>query len=287
MDKVFTVVMPLFAMIFAGYWIVRIGVIGKETVKGLVGVVFWLFLPCFIFIKTLGTEADVAALWANLEIVDCIATDHAPHTRVEKEGPSPPPGVRGLETTLPLLLTATAEGRLTLDRLVELTHEAPRRIYDLPAQPDTHVEVDPVARYTLSHATQHTKCGWTPFEGASVQGRVRRVVLRGRSCAGAAATALRARLSTAGRSDGLAEIGREASTPTCTAAAFRGRCSGGRVPADARSARGAADSVGPRPLSPESGKGCRTDSNSPPSSWSRSTAATISAPTSSLCWAYA
>ena len=44
MDKVFTVVMPLFAMIFAGYWIVRIGVIGKETVKGLVGVVFWLFL---------------------------------------------------------------------------------------------------------------------------------------------------------------------------------------------------------------------------------------------------
>jgi carbamoyl-phosphate synthase/aspartate carbamoyltransferase/dihydroorotase len=129
----------------------------------------------------LATEADVAALWANLGVVDCIATDHAPHTRAEKEGQSPPPGVPGLETMLPLLLTAVAKGRLTLDRLVELTHETPKRIFDLPAQPDTHVEVDPDARYILSHATLHTKCGWTPFEGATVQGQVRRVVLRGRT----------------------------------------------------------------------------------------------------------
>src|SRR5690606_38963867 len=49
----------------------------------------------------LATEADRAALWANLDVVDCIATDHAPHTRAEKEGDSPPPGVPGLETMLP------------------------------------------------------------------------------------------------------------------------------------------------------------------------------------------
>ncbi|MGZ0785996.1 AEC family transporter [Pseudomonas saponiphila] len=66
MDKVFTVVMPLFAMIFAGYWIVRLEVIGTETVKGLVGVVFWLFLPCFIFIKTLGTREHGELDWALL-----------------------------------------------------------------------------------------------------------------------------------------------------------------------------------------------------------------------------
>ncbi|WP_414158002.1 AEC family transporter [Pseudomonas sp. BNK-45] len=66
MDKVFTVVVPLFAMIFAGYWIVRLEVIGKETVKGLVGVVFWLFLPCFIFIKTLGTQDHGELDWALL-----------------------------------------------------------------------------------------------------------------------------------------------------------------------------------------------------------------------------
>jgi carbamoyl-phosphate synthase/aspartate carbamoyltransferase/dihydroorotase len=137
--------------------------------------------PYGAMMPPLSTEADVAALWANLEIVDCIATDHAPHTRAEKEGPSPPPGVPGLETMLPLLLTAVAEGRLTRERLVELTHEGPRRIYALPAQPDTYVEVDPDARHTLGHKGQHTRCGWTPFEGASVQGRVRRVVLRGRT----------------------------------------------------------------------------------------------------------
>jgi carbamoyl-phosphate synthase/aspartate carbamoyltransferase/dihydroorotase len=126
----------------------------------------------------LATEVDQAALWANLDIVDCIATDHAPHTRAEKEGEQPPPGVPGLETMLPLLLTAVADGRLSLERLVELTHEGPRRVFGLPAQPGTWVEVDPEAKDTLGNAGLHTKCGWTPFEGMAVRGRVRRVVLR-------------------------------------------------------------------------------------------------------------
>ncbi len=127
----------------------------------------------------LASEADVSALWANLDVVDCIATDHAPHTRAEKEGESPPPGVPGLETMLPLLLTAVAQGRLTLERLVQLTYEAPRQIFGLPAQPQTHVEVDPDTRAVLSHENLYTRCGWTPFEGMAVQGRVRRVIVRG------------------------------------------------------------------------------------------------------------
>jgi dihydroorotase len=137
--------------------------------------------PYGSMVPPLGTEADVAALWANLDAVDCIATDHAPHTRAEKEGDAPPPGVPGLETMLPLMLTAVAEGRLTVERLVELTYEAPRRIFGLPVQPETWVEVDPGARYTLGHDGLHTRCGWTPFEGMAVQGRVRRVVLRGQT----------------------------------------------------------------------------------------------------------
>ncbi len=127
----------------------------------------------------LATEADRAALWNNLDIVDCIATDHAPHTRAEKDGENPPPGLPGLETMLPLLLTAVAEGRLTVERLVELTHTGPARIYGLPRQPDTWVEVDPDARYVLDNGDLHTKCGWTPFAGLQVRGKVRRVVLRG------------------------------------------------------------------------------------------------------------
>ena len=91
----------------------------------------------------------------------------------------PPPGVPGLETMLPLLLTAVAEGRLSQERLVELVYDAPRRIFHLPAQPDTWVEVDPDARYELTDEGLHTRCDWTPFAGLAVRGRVRRVVLRG------------------------------------------------------------------------------------------------------------
>ena len=129
----------------------------------------------------LAKESDVAALWANLDVVDCIATDHAPHTRAEKETETPPPGVPGLETMVPLLLTAVADGRLSLERLVDLTHRAPSRIFGLPQQANTWIEIDPDARYAISSENLHTKSGWTPFEGLSVQGRVRRTVLRGQT----------------------------------------------------------------------------------------------------------
>ena len=129
----------------------------------------------------LATEADRAALWANLDIVDCVATDHAPHTRAEKDGEKPPPGLPGLETMLPLLLTAVSEGRLTVERLVELTSAGPARIFGLRAQPETWVEVDPDCRYVLSDEALHTKCGWTPFAGMAVRGRPQRVVLRGQT----------------------------------------------------------------------------------------------------------
>lgn len=128
---------------------------------------------------SLGSAADVAALWDNLDVVDCVATDHAPHTRAEKGGDSPPPGVPGLETMLPLLLTAVAEGRLSRQRLTELAYEAPRRIFGLPAQEETWIEVDPDVRHTLGSQGMQSRCGWTPFEGMPVQGRLRRVVLRG------------------------------------------------------------------------------------------------------------
>ena len=54
----------------------------------------------------LATQKDVDALWANLDVIDCFATDHAPHTLEEKNSQNPPPGFPGLETILPLLLTA-------------------------------------------------------------------------------------------------------------------------------------------------------------------------------------
>jgi len=129
----------------------------------------------------LATQADVDALWAHIDTtIDCIATDHAPHTREEKLGPDAPPGVPGLETALPLMLTAVAEGQLTLERLLALMAHNPRRIFGLPAQPETWIEVDLDAAYTLSDTALHTKCGWNPFSGMAVRGRVVQVQLRDR-----------------------------------------------------------------------------------------------------------
>lgn len=128
----------------------------------------------------LASQADQDALWAHVDsTVDCIATDHAPHTLEEKAAEMPPPGVAGLETALPLMLTAVSQGRLSLKRLIELMATNPRRIFGLPEQPDTYAEVDAETKYVISNDLLHTRCGWTPFAGMAVTGRVLRVVLRG------------------------------------------------------------------------------------------------------------
>lgn len=128
----------------------------------------------------LASQSDVDALWAHIDgVVDCIATDHAPHTLTEKESTTPPPGVPGLETSLPLMLNAVHQGRLTLDRLIEMMATNPRLIFGLPEQADTQVEVDVDATDTWANRGLQTKCGWTPFAGMTVRGRVNRVTLRG------------------------------------------------------------------------------------------------------------
>ena len=127
----------------------------------------------------LAAASDREALWENLDVIDCFATDHAPHLLAEKDSETPPPGFPGLETLLPLLLTAVYDGRLTLDDVVARLHDNPRRIFGLPEQGETWVEVDPDAVYEIRADDQHTRCGWTPFEGMQVRGRVTRVILRG------------------------------------------------------------------------------------------------------------
>ena len=128
----------------------------------------------------LATEADRAALRANLDCVDCFATDHAPHTLAEKDAPSPLPGFPGLETALPLYLALVREGLLTLDQMLDRTVHNPRRIFGLPEQPETWIEVDPEAEWTAHGPSLQTRAKWTPFEGWTLRGRVTRVVLRGR-----------------------------------------------------------------------------------------------------------
>jgi carbamoyl-phosphate synthase/aspartate carbamoyltransferase/dihydroorotase len=129
----------------------------------------------------LATQQDVDALWNNLDVIDCFATDHAPHTLEEKDSDNPPPGFPGLETIVPLLLTAVSEGRLTIHHLLEKMHTNPRRIFNLPEQVETWIEVDEDAEYEIRAANQFSRCGWTPFEGWKVKGKVKKVVLRGKT----------------------------------------------------------------------------------------------------------
>jgi len=129
----------------------------------------------------LATKEDVDALWKNMDVIDCFATDHAPHTLTEKDSDNPPPGFPGLETLLPLLFTAVEHRRLSLDDLVQKSVVNPRKIFNLPDQPETWVEVDENAEYEIKASEQFTRCGWTPFEGWKVKGRLRKVVLRGKT----------------------------------------------------------------------------------------------------------
>jgi carbamoyl-phosphate synthase / aspartate carbamoyltransferase / dihydroorotase len=128
----------------------------------------------------LAEQSDQEALWGNLNVIDCFATDHAPHTLQEKDAENPPPGFPGLETSLPLFITAVDEGRLSMDELVLHMYTRPRQIFNIPDQVDTWVELDLGESGEIHAWGMFTRCVWTPFEGRKVKGRVNRVFLRGK-----------------------------------------------------------------------------------------------------------
>lgn len=129
----------------------------------------------------LKTKADQTALWDAIEsgVVDVVESDHAPHTLDEKASEKPPFGVPGLETTLPLMLTAVDQNRLTLERLIELLATNSQRIWGLRPASQTYTLVDLDASYIIQRSQLRTACGWSPFEGMQVRGQVREVWIRG------------------------------------------------------------------------------------------------------------
>jgi dihydroorotase len=124
----------------------------------------------------LRSEARRRALFERVAdgTVDVVATDHAPHTVAEKERGlwDAPSGVPGVETMLPLLLDAARRGRLSYERVRDLTARTPAEVFDLPrkgrieagADADL-VIVDPGEPREIRGAALHSKAGWTPFEG--------------------------------------------------------------------------------------------------------------------------
>ncbi len=126
----------------------------------------------------LKTEDDRKALFDNFDYIDMIASDHAPHTLEEKKSGTTP-GFPGLETTLPLLITAYKQGKLSIDTIIEKCYTNPKKIFNLPDQPNTYIEVDLDNEWTIPAGMPFSKCKWTPFAGLKVYGSVRRVILRG------------------------------------------------------------------------------------------------------------
>ncbi len=129
------------------------------------------------------------ALWEGIAdgTIDCISTDHAPHTLEEKNAENPlnaPSGVPGVETMLPLLLTVAAGGwphphqekpkpaKLTAEDIARVCHENPNRIFNLGKDVVDMMEIDLDAEWVIRGNELKSKCGWTPFEGWLVKGKI-------------------------------------------------------------------------------------------------------------------
>ena len=151
------------------------------------------FDPVYRVAPPLRTRADVDAVRAGLidGTIDCVATDHAPHAREdkEKEFDKAPPGMLGLETALGVLIAElVAPGLLSLSELIQRMSTAPARIRGLDGHggaiatgaPATLVVFDPDKRWVVDPTRLQSLSDNTPFGGRELQGAVVHTMLRGK-----------------------------------------------------------------------------------------------------------
>jgi dihydroorotase len=134
------------------------------------------------------------AIWEGLldGTIDMLSSDHAPHTREEKEIGwekmwSAHTGTPGIQYQLPLLLDDALAGKLSPERAVELTASRPAEVFGLgqrkgviaPGRDADLAIVDLDAPWTISNDGVLSRCGWTPYDGRECKVRVERTLLRG------------------------------------------------------------------------------------------------------------
>jgi len=130
-------------------------------------------------------------LWQGLAegVADILGSDHAPHTLEEKAKPYPesPSGMTGVQTLLPIMLDHVAAGRLTLERLVDMTSAGPARLFGILSKGRIAVGydadfsvVDLKRRETIRNEWVASKAGWTPYDGRAVTGWPVGTIIRGR-----------------------------------------------------------------------------------------------------------
>lgn len=135
-------------------------------------------------------HVDALWLWGMQQgVADVIGSDHAPHTKEEKAKPYPasPSGMPGVQTLVPLMLTHVAQGRLSLERFIDLTSAGAQRVFGTANKGRMAVSydadltiVDLKAKRVITHDQQASRCGWTPFDGFEATGWPMATIVRGR-----------------------------------------------------------------------------------------------------------
>ena len=135
-------------------------------------------------------HVDALWLWGMQQgVADVLGSDHAPHTKEEKAKPYPasPSGMPGVQTLVPLMLTHVANGRLSLERFIDLTSAGAQRVFGTANKGRMAVSydadltlVDLKAKRKITHDQQATRCGWTPFDGLEATGWPMATIVRGR-----------------------------------------------------------------------------------------------------------
>ncbi len=135
-------------------------------------------------------ESHRQALWAAVRegVIDVIGSDHAPHTREEKDRiyPDTPSGMPGVQTLATILLDHVNKGNLTLERFVDLTASGPQRIFGIAGKgriargyDADFTIVDMSLTRTIENKWIASTCGWTPFDGMKTRGWPVAAILRG------------------------------------------------------------------------------------------------------------
>ena len=130
------------------------------------------------------------ALWnaLNNNIVDIIASDHAPHTLEEKSAPYPksPSGTPGVQTLVPIMLNHVNNGKLSLSKLVSLWSYGPERIHKISGKGRIQegydadfTIIDINKEMTITNNQQRSKSKWTPYDGMKVKGWPTHTIIRG------------------------------------------------------------------------------------------------------------
>jgi dihydroorotase len=136
-------------------------------------------------------ESHRQALWAAVHegVIDVIGSDHAPHTREEKDRiyPDTPSGMPGVQTLATILLDHVNKGNLTLERFIDLTSAGPQRIFGIAGKgriargyDADFTIVDMGLSRTIESKWIASRCGWTPFDGMTTKGWPVATILRGR-----------------------------------------------------------------------------------------------------------